>query len=652
MSKVYLKKRATLSLMVSLLFLISAVFNIPVNAAETISTSGFSIHYKCGAADPKSQQMRPYLIIYNNSGADVNVSDLKIRYYYTKEGIPKEVLSCFYAAVGASNINTSFYPEKGYAEVSFTSAAGIIAKGANSGAMQLVLKKSSDGYYDQTNDYSFDPNMTDYTECDKITLYYKGDLVWGKEGPVPTKKFTPPPAGDDWLHVDGSQIKNAEGKTVYLTGINWFGYETGGANTLYGLDKCSLEESLDMLSKRGFNLLRIPICAEIIKDWQNGINAKPAVSTNTFENPQLDSYNSLQVLDYTIEYLKHTGMKVMFDMHGASKDGYTDNLWYDKKISMEDFISAWKWLADRYKDDDTVIAVDLKNEPHGKYSGSGVAKWDNSDDPNNWKKAAEDIASEILKINPNLLIVVEGVEAYPKEGYDYSNCGEFTTVCNWWGGNLRGVAKDPIKLSVPNKLIYSAHEYGPDIYMQPWFKKDFDINTLYEDCWKPNWYYIAEQNIAPILIGEWGGKLENETNKKWLNAFADFLAEKKVNHTFWSFNTNSVDTGGLIKADWKTVDEDKYEIIKRTLWMQGLDHKIPLGGKASIKYGDVDGSGTVDLIDCMMLKKYIMNKNTEFPSPDGLEAADVDASGKINSIDYLLVKQYVINKLTKFPAEK
>src|SRR5271166_5403298 len=28
------------------------------------------------------------------------------------------------------------------------------------------------------------------------------------------------------LHTDGAQIKNAEGQTVVLTGVNWFGFET------------------------------------------------------------------------------------------------------------------------------------------------------------------------------------------------------------------------------------------------------------------------------------------------------------------------------------------------------------------------------------------------------------------------------------------
>jgi hypothetical protein len=113
--------------------------------------------------------------------------------------------------------------------------------------------------------------------------------------------------------------------------------------------------------------------------------------------------------------------------------------------------------------------------------------------------------------------------------------------------------------------------------MQPWFKKTFDETTLYNDCWKPNWYYLVEAGTAPMLVGEWGGKLVNPTNAAWFSDIADFIATKGLNHTFWSFNPNSADTGGLMLDDWKTVDETKYAIIKKTLSMKGLDHVVPLG---------------------------------------------------------------------------
>lgn len=650
-------KKSLLSVLTILVMVISCLFGfIAVNADDTTENTaleGLSIHYMDGSLDERYQSMRPYIFINNNSGESVDMADLKVRYYYTKEGATEETLLCFYTAIGSDNIFAEFHPELGYADIGFTSGAGAIEDGGNSGQMQLVLKKTSNGYYDQTNDYSYDPSFTDYAEYDKMTLYYKDTLVWGIEGPPPPPEPAPPPNNDDWLHVEGNLIKDSKGNTVYLTGINWFGFETDGANGFYGLNKCNLEDSLDLMADLGFNLLRIPISAEIILEWKSGTYVDTSF-VSTYENPRLDGLSSLDILDFTIKHMKKNGIKVMFDMHGATKDSYQDNLWYNKDVTMEDFIEAWKWLTERYKDDDTVIAMDLKNEPHGKFSGSSIAKWDGSEDPNNWKRAAEIIAEEILEINPNLLIVVEGVEAYPMNGYDYTNCGEFTTYCNWWGGNLRGVAHHPVTLSASDKLVYSVHDYGPDIYVQPWFKKPFDINTLYEECWYPNWYYIVDQNIAPMLIGEWGGKLKNDDNRKWLECLGSFIAENKLHHTFWAFNPNSADTGGLMLEDWKTVDEDKYAIIEPTLWKKGLDHVIPLGGitPGAFKYGDVNGDFEIDSTDLTLHKRYVLRKITEFPSPNGLKAADLNGDEEINSTDVSLMKRYILKTLTVFPVEE
>lgn len=116
------------------------------------------------------------------------------------------------------------------------------------------------------------------------------------------------------------------------------------------------------MAKLGFNIIRIPISAEIILQWKNGERVETSF-VNTYENPRLDGLSSLEILDYTINHMKKNGLKVMLDMHGASKDSYQDNLWYNKDVTMEDFIEAWKWITERYKDDDTVIAMDLKNEP-------------------------------------------------------------------------------------------------------------------------------------------------------------------------------------------------------------------------------------------------------------------------------------------------
>ena len=36
----------------------------------------------------------------------------------------------------------------------------------------------------------------------------------------------------------------------------------------------------------------------------------------------------------------------------------------------------------------------------------------------------------------------------------------------WWGENLVGARTQPVVLSVPGRLVYSPHVYGPSVFMQ------------------------------------------------------------------------------------------------------------------------------------------------------------------------------------------
>ena len=397
-------------------------------------------------------------------------------------------------------------------------------------------------------------------------------------------KDVPAPTTDDWLYTDGSKIVDKDGKEVWLTGINWFGYNTG-TNTFDGLWTCDLNTSIAAIADRGFNLMRIPISTELIKNWSNG--NYPNANFNQATNSYLVGMNSLEIFDYVVGQCRANGIKIMIDIHCAKTDamGHNYNVWYNGDISEKDYLDALAWMAGRYKNDDTIIAYDLKNEPHGKAGESPRAKWDNSKDSDNWKYIAEKAAKAVLNKNPNVLIMVEGIEIYPK---DINSNGNFTSTnmgdydCTWWGGNLRGVKDNPVNLGkYQNKLVYSPHDYGPTVYEQPWFKGGYTFDSLYKDCWYDNWFYIQKTNTAPLLIGEWGGFMR-DPNLKWMTYLRKLIKDNRINHTFWCFNSNSGDTGGLVFDDFTTWDEDKYAFVKEVLWQQngkfvGLDHEIPLG---------------------------------------------------------------------------
>lgn len=389
--------------------------------------------------------------------------------------------------------------------------------------------------------------------------------------------------GDDWLHTDGSRILDKDGKQVWITGVNWFGYNTG-TNTFDGLWNSKLEPTVKAIADHGFNLIRVPISAQLINQWAAG--EYPRANYNNAYNPALNDMDSLEIFDYFLDLAEGCGIKVMPDIHSAETDasGHNVNLWYTSKVSVEDYYAALEWMAERYKDNDTIIAYDLKNEPHGKPNeGKNAAIWNDSRDSNNWKYVAETAAARILAKNPNVLILVEGTEIYPKNDKgDYSSTDSEDYYFNWWGGNLRGVKDFPVDLGkYQDKLVYSPHDYGPTVYEQPWFQGGYTYESLMRDCWRDNWLYIQEDDVAPLLIGEWGGFMR-EPNLTWMTYVRQLIKTYHLNHTFWCLNANSGDTGGLLLDDFTTWDQEKYNFVKEVLWQEdgkfvGLDHAIPLG---------------------------------------------------------------------------
>lgn len=412
----------------------------------------------------------------------------------------------------------------------------------------------------------------------------------------------PPPAvtgiqGDDWLTTSGDHICDLNGTEVWLTGCNWFGYNTG-SNLFDGVWACSLDDALVSIADHGFNLLRVPMSAELLLQWKNG--EYPEANYNHAYNSYLDGMNSLEIWDHVLSVCEANGIKVMVDIHSANTDamGHMAPLWYTSDFTEEQYLEALDWISDRYKDNDTIVAYDLKNEPHGKASEDEHAIWNDSDDYNNWKRVAEEAGNIILDNNPYALIVIEGIQIYPIDpsSNNFTSTDDEDYYNSWWGGNLRAVADYPIDFGSPERnaqIVYSPHDYGPAVYAQPWFEGGFTYESLIEDYWYDSWLYIDDTGTAPLLMGEWGGFMTGD-NLTWMEYMRQLIGEYHLNHTFWCFNANSGDTGGLVLDDFTTWDQEKYEFVKEVLWQNedgqfiGLDHVVPLGVNG-ISLSDYDG---------------------------------------------------------------
>ena len=133
-------------------------------------------------------QIRPHFLIENNGDSPVDLQDITIRYWYTKEGNADQNAWIDWAQIGSSNVTTKFVTMDNpvdladhYFEVGFTSDAGVIASNGNSGEVQARFAKTDWSNYDETDDYSYTLDYGSFQELDKVTLYCNGVLAWGTE---------------------------------------------------------------------------------------------------------------------------------------------------------------------------------------------------------------------------------------------------------------------------------------------------------------------------------------------------------------------------------------------------------------------------------------------------------------------------------------
>jgi endoglucanase len=104
------------------------------------------------------------------------------------------------------------------------------------------------------------------------------------------------------------------------------------------------------------------------------------------------------------------------------------------------------------------------------------------------------------------------------------------------------------------------------VFAQPWFSAPNYRELLY-DRWEKGFQFIADEGTAPILIGEFGGKDTGTDTVAgvWLRQFMDYLGAHGFSWTYWSWNPDSGDTGGVLLDDWRTVDQGKMALLRQLI---------------------------------------------------------------------------------------
>jgi endoglucanase len=348
------------------------------------------------------------------------------------------------------------------------------------------------------------------------------------------------------LHTDGYRILDSAGRPIRLTSVNWYGFDQK-EYVAGGLDHAPLAQIIDEIHQIGVNSVRLPWANETFE--HNPIPPAYAVAAN----PGLKGKHAMEIMDAVIAALAKAHIMVILDNHVSRADWCCseddgNGLWYNADYPESHWLADWKAIAHRYRNQPWVVGADLRNELR-----SGAA-WGGPDPKHDWHAAAERGGKAVLAGNPRLLIMVESPE--------YST-------------NFTGFDKLPVKLPIPNRLVYSPHAYADQRFTFSTFE---EMKQAYE----PRVGFLLHNEPAvPLWIGEFGTcqDLNCGANSDWFRLFIQLLQQNsQLSWSYWALNGtqssgmtrkyDTVETYGLLSPDYKSIAAPKIIDLFRTIESQ------------------------------------------------------------------------------------
>ncbi|WP_064637335.1 glycosyl hydrolase [Paenibacillus sp. AD87] len=158
-----------------------------VDSSISVPSGNLTIQAFNGNISASTNGISPKFKVVNTGNSAIQLSDVKLRYYYTIDGEEAQSFWSDWASIGSANVTSKFVklatPVAGadyVLEVGFTSSAGTLNAG-QSAEIQARFSKNNWSNYNQANDYSFKASSTQFANNEQVTGYINGQLVWGIE---------------------------------------------------------------------------------------------------------------------------------------------------------------------------------------------------------------------------------------------------------------------------------------------------------------------------------------------------------------------------------------------------------------------------------------------------------------------------------------
>ena len=197
-------------------------------------------------------------------------------------------------------------------------------------------------------------------------------------------------------------------------------------------------------------------------------------------------------IDSLVSWCKKEGLYLILDMHDAPGGQTGDNIddsygypWLFESVQSQDlYCDIWIQIADRYKDEPTILGYELLNEPIAHY-------FDNKEElnaklPDVYKKGI----AAIREVDNNHIILLGGSQ---------------------WNGNF-----EPLKNIDfgDNKIMYTCHRYGGDPTPEA-------IQNFIE---------FRDSVNLPMYMGEIGHNTD-----EWMTTFCKTMEDNNIGWTFWPY---------------------------------------------------------------------------------------------------------------------
>jgi hypothetical protein len=367
-----------------------------------------------------------------------------------------------------------------------------------------------------------------------------------------------------YFSTKGSQIVDETGRPIRISGVGW------------NQNFSAIPEAVAGIRAAGFNAIRVSwVNATLVHDLiridqivraarQNHLRVVLDNHTNEPGHGPRDNWGAQQ----------KNGL--WYDLGGAS-DG-TDGGGNKGTVTDEKFQQDWVTVARHYADDDTVIGYDLRNEP---LAYPGMCTW--GDGSNRDIRAMyQRVGNAIQQVDSRKLIIAEGP-------LNYAGSFAGTGPAPW--GDLSLAARLPVTLTVPNKVVYSVHDYPHDI---GGYRPDSGPAKVAQ--MNAAWGYLVTRDIAPVWIGELGASMRTPAEVAWAKTLLDYMNGRLGALGGPAFSGDQQGIGGIWwawghlegqKPDGTLNADGSLRAAQKAVWMQMLPGACPLGAISDSSGGKI-----------------------------------------------------------------